>query len=85
MIKECLKAAGAPEDLVQIVTGYGETGNALVTAPEVAKVVFVGSTGVGKAVMKSAADHLKPVVLELGGKVRFYKTSVHGYRRGFRL
>lgn len=71
VIKEALKAAGAPEDLVQIVTGYGATGNALVTSDDVAKVVFVGSTGVGKMVMKAAADKLKPVVLELGGKDPF--------------
>ena len=43
--------AGAPRDLVQIVTGYGEAGNALVTGG-VDKVIFVGSTGVGKAVMR---------------------------------
>jgi len=43
--------AGAPPDLVQIVTGYAEAGNALVTGG-VNKVIFVGSTGVGKAVMQ---------------------------------
>ena len=43
--------AGAPQDLVQIVTGYSEAGNALVTGG-VDKVIFVGSTGVGKAVMR---------------------------------
>ena len=43
--------AGAPQDLVQIVTGYAEAGNALVTGG-VDKVIFVGSTGVGKAVMR---------------------------------
>ena len=43
--------AGAPPDLVQIVHGYAEAGNALVTGG-VNKVIFVGSTGVGKAVMQ---------------------------------
>jgi acyl-CoA reductase-like NAD-dependent aldehyde dehydrogenase len=42
---------GAPVDLVQIVTGYAEAGNALVTGG-VNKIIFVGSTGVGKAVMQ---------------------------------
>ena len=69
-IKACLAAVGAPEDLVQIVHGYGEAGNALVTGGT-DKVVFVGSTGVGRMVMKAAADTLTPVVLELGGKDPF--------------
>lgn len=63
-------SAGAPADLVQIVTGYAEAGNALVTGG-VDKVIFVGSTGVGRAVMKAAASTLTPVVLELGGKDAF--------------
>lgn len=59
--------AGAPEHLVQIVTGYAEAGNALVTSG-VNKLIFVGSTQVGKKVMEAAAQTLTPVVLELGGK-----------------
>eukprot|EP00667_Euglena_gracilis_P005457 EG_transcript_5491 len=70
VIAACLKAAGAPEGLVQIVTGYGEAGNALVTGG-VDKVIFVGSVSVGKAVMRAAADRLTPVILELGGKDAF--------------
>jgi acyl-CoA reductase-like NAD-dependent aldehyde dehydrogenase len=46
MISAALEAAGAPADLVQFVTGYGEAGNALVTGG-VDKVIFVGSTQVG--------------------------------------
>jgi acyl-CoA reductase-like NAD-dependent aldehyde dehydrogenase len=71
VIKAALAAAGAPTDLVQIVTGYGEAGHALVTAPKVGKLVFVGSTAVGRKVMAAASAHLKPVVLELGGKDAF--------------
>jgi acyl-CoA reductase-like NAD-dependent aldehyde dehydrogenase len=71
VIDAALAAAGAPPGLVQIVTGYKDAGEALVTAPGVGKVVFVGSTGVGKAVMAAAASCLKPVVLELGGKDAF--------------
>ena len=52
------------------MTGYSEAGQALVTSG-VDKLIFVGSTGVGKAVMRSAADTLTPVVLELGGKDAF--------------
>ena len=69
-IQACLEAVGAPPDLVQIVHGYGEAGNALVTGG-VDKLVFVGSTHVGKLVMKAAAETLTPVVLELGGKDPF--------------
>ena len=66
LISACLAAAGAPADLVQLVTGYGETGAALVSAVD--NMIFVGSTSVGKLVMKAAADTLTPVTLELGGK-----------------
>ena len=62
--------AGAPEDLVQIVTGYAEAGNALVTSG-VNKLIFVGSTEIGKKVMQAASQTLTPVVLELGGKDAF--------------
>ena len=50
------RCAGAPQDLVQVVTGYAEAGNALVTGG-VDKVIFVGSTGVGKAVMQVNGPH----------------------------
>mmetsp|Transcript_7006 Transcript_7006/g.19782 ORF Transcript_7006/g.19782 Transcript_7006/m.19782 type:complete len:603 (-) Transcript_7006:65-1873(-) len=70
VISAALKAVGAPADLVQIVTGYGEAGNALVTGG-VDKLIFVGSTVVGKKVMEAAARTLTPVVLELGGKDAF--------------
>ena len=62
--------AGAPADLVQVVTGYGEAGGALVTAP-VDKLIFVGSVEVGRKVMAAASAALTPVVLELGGKDAF--------------
>lgn len=62
-----LKAAGHSTDLVQIVTGYADTGAALVSSG-VDKIVFTGSAKVGKLVMRAAAENLTPVVLELGGK-----------------
>jgi acyl-CoA reductase-like NAD-dependent aldehyde dehydrogenase len=64
---EVLTACGQPTDLVQIVTGAGETGSALVTSG-VDKIFFTGSPQNGKKVMQAAADTLTPVVLELGGK-----------------
>ena len=67
IIHAALAAVGAPVDLVQFVTGYGDAGNALVTGG-VDKVIFVGSTLVGRKVMAAAADSLTPVTLELGGK-----------------
>ena len=74
-IRACLAAAGAPMDLVQIVTGYAAAGRALVTHPSVAKVVFVGSVGVGRAVAADCAATVKPCVLELGGKDAFVVLS----------
>lgn len=70
IIAAALAATGAPADLVQIVTGCGETGNALVTGG-IDKLIFVGSTKIGKAVMEAASASLTPVVLELGGKDAF--------------
>ncbi|XP_024539998.1 aldehyde dehydrogenase 22A1 [Selaginella moellendorffii] len=69
IIKAALRAAGAPADLVHVITGYGETGKALVSLVD--KLIFVGSTAVGKMVMEQAAKTLTPVVLELGGKDPF--------------
>lgn len=70
IMEAALAAAGAPAGLVSFVTGYGDAGHALVTGG-VDKVVFVGSTEVGKKVMVAAADQLTPVTLELGGKDAF--------------
>src|ERR1700756_1938012 len=60
--------AGVPAGVLNIVTGGPETGKAIVSHPEIDKVAFTGSTAVGKEVMRSAADTLKRVTLELGGK-----------------
>eukprot|EP01026_Neomeris_dumetosa_P080069 TRINITY_DN88189_c0_g2_i2.p1 TRINITY_DN88189_c0_g2~~TRINITY_DN88189_c0_g2_i2.p1 ORF type:complete len:419 (-),score=52.66 TRINITY_DN88189_c0_g2_i2:23-1249(-) len=69
-IKAALEAASAPENLIQIITGFGEAGNALVTSG-LDKLIFVGSTGIGRKVMEAAAEKLTPVTLELGGKDPF--------------
>ena len=61
--------AGLPAGVINIVNGFGETaGAALVAHPGVDKVAFTGSAAVGKLIVKSAADTLKRVTLELGGK-----------------
>ncbi|KAK9805787.1 hypothetical protein WJX73_010284 [Symbiochloris irregularis] len=70
IIEAALQAAGAPKGLVQIITGYAEAGEAL-TKGQVDKIIFVGSTQVGRHVMRAAADRLTPVTLELGGKDAF--------------
>ena len=60
--------AGLPPGAVNVVTGFGETGHAIVVHPQVDKIAFTGSVPVGKSIMKNAADTLKRVSLELGGK-----------------
>ena len=64
-----LKDAGLPPGVVNIITGFGETAGApLVRHPDVNKVAFTGSASVGKQIVKMAADTVKRVTLELGGK-----------------
>ena len=61
--------AGLPPGVLNIVTGFGETaGAALAAHPDVDKIAFTGSTEVGKLIVQAAADNLKKVTLELGGK-----------------
>jgi acyl-CoA reductase-like NAD-dependent aldehyde dehydrogenase len=66
---DLLAEAGLPDGVVQVVHGYGEeAGEALVRHPDVPVITFTGSRDTGIAVTKAAADHLKHVHLELGGK-----------------
>ena len=66
---DLLHEAGLPEDVVQVVHGFGEeAGDALVRHPDVPIITFTGSRETGVAVTKAAADRLKHVHLELGGK-----------------
>ena len=61
--------AGIPDGVLNIIPGRGSVvGERFVTHPAVRKLVFTGSTKVGKAIMAGAADHVKRVTLELGGK-----------------
>jgi betaine-aldehyde dehydrogenase len=64
-----LTDAGLPPGVVNIVTGFGESAGAPIAShPDVNKVAFTGSASVGKAIVKMAADTVKRVTLELGGK-----------------
>jgi benzaldehyde dehydrogenase (NAD) len=72
LIIEAFAEAGFPEGTVSSVTNApadaGEVVGALIDAPEVKRINFTGSTAVGRIIAKRAAEHLKPVLLELGGK-----------------
>ncbi len=62
-------ACGLPDGVVNVITGFGETAGApLVQHPDVNKIAFTGSASVGKQIVKMAADTVKRVTLELGGK-----------------
>jgi aldehyde dehydrogenase (NAD+) len=63
--------AGLPPGVVNIVTGDGSTGEALVKHPDVDKIAFTGSTEVGRAIRKATAQSHKKLSLELGGKSPF--------------
>jgi betaine-aldehyde dehydrogenase len=67
-LAEVLKEAGLPPGVFQVVQGFAETGRLLVRHPEIRKVSLTGEVGTGKAVMSDAAQTLKHVTLELGGK-----------------
>jgi aldehyde dehydrogenase (NAD+) len=60
--------AGVPAGVLNIVTGRAEIGRAIVRHPGVDKIAFTGSTSVGKEIMRVAADSMKRLTLELGGK-----------------
>lgn len=60
--------AELPAGVVNVVTGAGPTGAAIVTHPGISKVSFTGSPAVGRKIAATAGEHLKPVTLELGGK-----------------
>ncbi len=65
------KEAGLPKGVVNIITGDGRTGEALVTHPDIDKIAFTGSTEVGRIIRKATAGSHKKLSLELGGKSPF--------------
>ncbi|NWE14262.1 aldehyde dehydrogenase family protein [Pseudomonas yamanorum] len=69
IVTRALHEAGLPPGVFNIVTGRGETVGAVLSAhPDIAKVSFTGSTAVGKTILRTGAETLKRVTLELGGK-----------------
>ncbi len=68
MFAELIKEAGIPDGVVNVISGGNDAGQAIVEHPDVRMVSLTGSTGTGKKIMKTAADTLKRVHLELGGK-----------------
>lgn len=68
-VAQLSKEAGFPDGVINVIPGYGPTaGAAIANHPLVDKVAFTGSTEVGKIIQKAAADNIKRVTLELGGK-----------------
>ncbi|MBA4149221.1 MAG: aldehyde dehydrogenase family protein [Verrucomicrobia bacterium] len=67
-LAQIFQEAGLPDGVVNIVTGAGETGSALVAHPDINKIAFTGSTEVGKIIAKTVAGTGKKLTLELGGK-----------------
>lgn len=69
LLGELCRQAGFPDGVVNVVTGSGgEAGAALARHPLVRGITFTGSVGTGQRIMQMAAEHIRPVVLELGGK-----------------
>ena len=78
-------AAGFPAGVINILPGGPETGKAIVAHPGIDKIAFTGSTAVGKEIMRGAADTLKRVTLELGGKspnIVFSDADIDGAVKG---
>ncbi len=67
-LAEIIHDSGLPAGVVNVVTGYGDTGAAIVNHNDVDKIAFTGSTGVGKIIQKAIAGTKKKATLELGGK-----------------
>lgn len=67
-LAEIIQESGLPDGVVNIITGHGKTGAAIVNHPNINKVAFTGSTDVGKLIQKSIAGTDKKITLELGGK-----------------
>jgi aldehyde dehydrogenase (NAD+) len=77
--------AGFPAGVINIVTGGPATGKTIVSHPGIDKIAFTGSTAVGKEIMRGAADTLKRVTLELGGKspnIVFSDADIDGAVKG---
>jgi acyl-CoA reductase-like NAD-dependent aldehyde dehydrogenase len=67
IMRQALEKEGFSRDIVQLVQGYGESGAALISA-RVDKILFIGSVANGRRIIEASAEHITPVVMELGGK-----------------
>jgi acyl-CoA reductase-like NAD-dependent aldehyde dehydrogenase len=67
-LQELIREAGVPEGVYEVVTGDASTGAAIVEHEHVAKISFTGSTEVGREIQRAAAQTMKRLTLELGGK-----------------
>jgi len=68
ILADIIHEAGLPGGVFNVVSGYGDTGAAIVNHPDVNKIAFTGSTAVGKIIQKALAGTDKKLTLELGGK-----------------
>lgn len=68
LLAEIIQDSGLPDGVVNIVTGAGKTGAAIVNHPDIDKIAFTGSTDVGKIIQRAIKGTKKRVTLELGGK-----------------
>ncbi len=67
-IAQLTREAGFPDGVINVVPGFGTTGQHIVNHPDIDKVAFTGSTEVGKLIMSGSSHTLKRTTLELGGK-----------------
>jgi aldehyde dehydrogenase (NAD+) len=67
-LAEIIEESGLPAGVVNIVTGHGDTGAAIVNHPDINKIAFTGSTNVGKIIQRAVSGTNKKLTLELGGK-----------------
>lgn len=69
LLADLFEEAGLPKGVYNVITGFGpEAGSALSAHPDISHITFTGSVATGQAVMRSAANHIASVTLELGGK-----------------
>lgn len=68
LLAQIFQEAGLPDGVVNIVTGAGDTGAAIVNHPDINKIAFTGSTEVGRIIQRAVAHTDKKLTLELGGK-----------------
>ncbi|MEM7797554.1 MAG: aldehyde dehydrogenase family protein [Chloroflexota bacterium] len=71
LLMDLAAEAGLPSGVINLINGDAETGAALVSHPDIARISFTGSPGAAKAIARSAAEHLTPCSFELGGKSPF--------------